>query len=119
APALENAPPPDPGIDGWLVTAPWPAIVDAARATAGLPLLFEGAKHVVVARPRLAIAVRSDRAAVLRARPGCEPLTWVCLGRAAAVGNGWAGLGGRADWGQVKLGIPSAGSAIGLAVLGQ
>lgn len=109
----------DPAIDGWLVTAPWPAIVDAARRAVGRRVLFEGARRSVVARPRLALVVRRDRAAVLEKRPGCAPVSWVCLGRAAQVPGGWPALGGRPEWGPVKVGHAAADTATGLAVLGQ
>lgn len=109
----------DAGIDAWLVTEPWPAIVDAARRAAGRDALFARGGRVVVARPRLALVVRRDRAAVLGRRPGCAPITWVCLGKAAQVPGGWAALGGRAEWGPLKVGHPGADTATGVAVLGQ
>ena len=110
---------PDAGLDAWVVTAPWPAIVDTERAAKGLPALFPNAKGSVVARPKLAIVARKDRADLLAKRPGCAPLGWACLGRAAAVPGGWRALGGPPVWGPVKLGLQSAETATGLALFGQ
>src|SRR5206468_2515723 len=73
----------------------------------------------VVARPKLAIVARKDRADLLAKRPGCAPLGWACLGRAAAVPGGWRALGGPPVWGPVKLGLQSAETATGLALFGQ
>lgn len=104
----------DAGLDGWLVAGPWPAIVDEARERAARePLLDDGA---VLARSPIVLAVRPDRAEVLRRH--CEGATvgWRCLGEVA--GRPWSSLpAGRAEWGPVKPGLPSVSTAAGLAVL--
>lgn len=101
-------------LDGWLVTAPWPAIVAATRARAAAdPFLDVGD---VLARSPVVLAVRPDRRDALAAACGAEP-GWKCLGDEA--GRPWADLpGGRVDWGRVKPGHPPVGTAAGLAVLG-
>lgn len=101
-------------FDGWLTTAPWPAIVAKARArVARGPLLEVGG---VLARSPVVLAVRADRREVLTGHCGAEP-GWRCLGEVA--GTPWAGLdGGRAEWGTVKPGLPPVGTTAGLAVLG-
>lgn len=100
----------DPGIDAWIVVAPWPALVEQRRARAQLPPLFT-ATSPPVARARLGLVAWKDRAAAL----GC-PLTWRCVGDAA--GSGWAARG-HPEWGPVKPGLPSPREATGLLALGQ
>lgn len=107
----------DPGLDGWLVSATWPDLVDAARRSRGLPALF-AAERPVLARSPLAMVVWKERNAVLTAHCG-RPVDWRCLGDAAASGR-WEALGGRPEWGRIKPGhAEPATDDIGLLVLGQ
>jgi len=101
-------------LDGWLVTAPWPAIVSEARSRAGQdPFLAVGE---VLARSPAVLAVRADRDEVLTAACGGEP-GWKCLGDVA--GKAWTELpGGKAEWGRVKPGHPPVATAAGLTVVG-
>ncbi|MGI8807876.1 MAG: substrate-binding domain-containing protein [Acidimicrobiales bacterium] len=72
----------DPGVDGWLVPAPWPQIVDGRRARQTLPPLFADVGRPL-ARSRLVIVVR--RTLVDTLGPGCGgTVGWKCLGDAAA-----------------------------------
>ena len=88
-------------LDGWLVPAPWPAIVAGARRSAGLVPLPEPGP--VLARSPLVLAAWPDRAAALRPRcPGGE-VGWRCWGDAA---------------GQVKPGHAHPDEALGLITLG-
>ena len=105
------------GIDGWLVEAPWPEIVDEARARNGLPDLFE-ADPAVLARSPLVMAMWNDR---LEAIVGsCEDgaLTWKCVGNVA--GKQWSTIGGEDSWGAVKPGFADPRTdGIGALVLAQ
>ncbi|MGI8685699.1 MAG: hypothetical protein ACR2MO_11550 [Acidimicrobiales bacterium] len=103
-----------PPLDGWLVTAPWPAIVAEARDRAGRePFLVAGD---VLARSPAVLAVRADRNEVLGAACGGEA-GWKCLGEVA--GKAWTELpGGKAEWGKVKPGHPPVPTVAGLTVLG-
>jgi len=108
APGLE------PPLDGWLVTAPWPAIVAETRSRAGqAPFLVPGD---VLARSPAVLAVKADRQPVLQAQCNGPP-DWKCLGDVA--GRPWSDLpGGSAQWGPVKPGHPPVPTAAGLTVLG-
>jgi hypothetical protein len=107
----------DAGLDGWLVTSPWPRIVDGRRQVAGLPPLFAAAPPVV-ARSPLVLVVWKDRAAVL-AKQCPTGVTWRCLGEAAAAGP-WTASGGQPEWGPLKPGHADPSSDdVGLLVLGQ
>ena len=101
-------------LDGWLVTAPWPAIVAGGRSRAGLDALV--APGPVLARSPVVLAMWADRAAVLARHCQATPPGWRCLGDTA--GRRWADLGGQVTWGPVKPGHPDPSSAIGLTVLG-
>jgi hypothetical protein len=108
-----------PELDGWLVSAPWPEIVDGARRARALPPLF-GPPEAPLARSPLVLVVWKDRAAVLA--PRCEggQVGWRCLGDAAATPGGWPALGGRPEWGPFKPGHGDATTDdVGLLVLGQ
>lgn len=79
----------DPGIDAWIVPAPWPAMVDDVRVRAGRDARFEDA--TVVARSPLAIVAGGD--------PG--DCGWRCIGD-----------------GTDRLGAPAPTSGFGLLLLG-
>ena len=103
-----------PPLDGWLVTAPWPAIVNEARArSSDSAILTPGP---VLGRSPVVLAVRAGRNPSLVA--ACNgPPGWKCLGDVA--GRQWSDLpNGSATWGVVKPGHSSATSAAGLTVVG-
>ncbi len=104
----------EPPLDGWLVTAPWPEIVDGARSRAGSePFLDVGD---VLARSPVVLAVNTTRSKVLAARCNAE-VGWKCVGDAAGVA--WQDLpNGRPEWGPVKVGHPPATTAGGLTIAG-
>ena len=95
----------DPGVDGWLVPAPWPEIVDGQRRSRQLVPLFPEVTSPL-ARSPLVLVARRTLADGLAARCG-GPLGWKCLGEAAAAG---AAKPGHAD--------PSV-DGVGALVLGQ
>lgn len=102
------------GFEGWLVTAPWPAMVAEARKRAGLdPLVAAGP---VLARSPVVLAVWPERAAVLARHCGAPAVGWRCLGDNA--GRSWADLGGPPTWGPLKPGHASTTTANGLSVVG-
>lgn len=108
----------DPGLDGWLVADPWPAIVDEARRFGSLSPVFDRATRPPLVRSPLVVVAWKDRADALA--PTCPEATigWRCLGEAA--GGPWTARNGRAEWGDVKVGhADAAGDGIGLLVLGQ
>jgi hypothetical protein len=106
----------DPGLDGWLVPEPWPDVVDIRRRTKALEPLFDSDRRPL-ARSPLVLVVWKDRAAVLASR--CNgPVTWKCLGEAAAAGP-WTASGGRPEWGSLKPGHGTPEEGVGLLVLGQ
>jgi hypothetical protein len=87
----------NPEIDGWLVPAPWPQIVDGRRR--GLPPLFADVSQPLARSP---LVVVMSRAVADRCAGG-----WKCLGEAA----------GR---GQAKPGHPDPGdNALGALIVGQ
>jgi hypothetical protein len=95
----------DSALDGWLVPAPWPQIVDAERRTRALLPLF-GEVGAPLARSPLVLVVRQTLASAL-AGPCGGPPGWKCLGEAA----------GR---GQAKPGHPDpAVNAFGALTVGQ
>lgn len=75
----------DPGLDGWLVPAPWPQIVDGRRRQAALPALFTDVSPPI-ARSPLVLVVQKSLADRLAPRCG-GPVGWRCLGEAAAAGQ--------------------------------
>ena len=103
-------------LDGWLVPAPFPAMVAETRDRAGSgPALGDSSR--VLARSPLVIAVWNDRRQALRGRCG-EELTWKCVGSLA--GEPWTDAGGQAAWGDVKPGLPDpTQTAVGLLADGQ
>jgi hypothetical protein len=108
--------PGDVEFDGWLVTPPWPDVVNGARQRAGLIELFENPDDPI-ARSPLVIAVREQRVDTLRARCG-GAIGWKCIGEVAPMR--WGEIGGDALWGPVRPWHPDpATEAIGLLVVGQ
>jgi len=91
------------GIDGWVTLDPWPTI-------AGLTQTPER-----VASSPLVVAAVAERAAVLESHCG-GTIDWRCLGDSIDVD--WASIGGRPEWGKVKVGLPSMSSASGLLLAG-
>jgi hypothetical protein len=109
----------DPGLDGWLVTAPWPDMVDVQREARARRPLF-GDDRPVLGRSPLVLVVAKERAGVLGPRCPGGTVGWRCLGEAAAAGGGWEAVGGRPEWGPVKPGHASPESdGVGALVLGQ
>jgi hypothetical protein len=107
----------DPGLDGWLVADPWPAIVDGARQSTSRGPLFASGRPPLVRSP-LVIVAWKDRADALTPTCSESRLGWKCLGEAAD--RPWTDRNGREDWGRVKPGHADAASdGIGLLVLGQ
>jgi hypothetical protein len=91
--AVPNEDVADPGLDGWLVPEPWPAMVDVARAQDQLrPLFATGATPL--ARSPLVIIVRRDRARALAENACGGAVSWRCLGDVA--GEAWTSVGGEA-----------------------
>ncbi|HET7487627.1 MAG TPA: hypothetical protein VFJ85_06825 [Acidimicrobiales bacterium] len=101
----------EPPLDGWLVTAPWPDIVNQNRQRSGAAAVVSAGP--VLARSPAVLAVRGDRKAALDKACG-GTAGWKCLGDVA--GRSWSDLGG--GGGQVTPGHPPAGEAAGLTVLG-
>jgi len=103
-----------PPLDAWLVTAPWPTIVEQARQrVARTPVLKTGR---VLARSPVVLAVQAGRIAALSTQCKGQP-GWRCIGEVA--GKPWSELpAGRAEWGRVRPGHPAVSTAGGLAVMG-
>ncbi len=105
------------GIDGWLVEAPWPEIVDEARSRNSLPPLFEPDRPVL-ARSPLVMAMWNDRLDAIVGSSADAALTWKCVGNVA--GKQWSTIGGDASWGIVKPGFADPlTDGVGALVLGQ
>jgi hypothetical protein len=116
--AVPNSQRDDVGFDAWLVTDPWPEIVDVQRRANGLDPVFRSTTDPV-ARSPLVLAVRTDRNEVLGRTPECAgTVSWRCVGELA--GRPWDTIGGQTSWGSVRPahGDPTR-SATGLAVLSQ
>lgn len=98
----------DAGVDGWLVPAPWPEIVDGRRRANQLVPLFPDTTAPLARSPLVLVA---RRALADRLGPGCGgPLGWKCLGEAAAPGGADTPKPGHPD--------PSV-NAVGALVIGQ
>jgi hypothetical protein len=109
----------DTGLDGWLVTSPWPEIVEVERRTAALDPLFQAARPTLARSPLVLVAWK-DRAAALASRCSGGVVGWKCLGEAAGTPGGWAAVGGRPEWGPVKPGhADPAASDVGALVVAQ
>ncbi len=109
----------DPALDGWLVTGPWPALVDEARRFGSLPPVFDaGGPGDPLARSPLVVVAWRERADALAPTCPDDLVGWRCLGEAA--GRPWTERDGSPEWGDVKVGHadPSA-DGTGLLVLGQ
>ena len=107
------------GLDGWLVSAPWPEIVDSRRRAAALVPLFDPPRPPL-ARSPLVMVVWKDRASVLGPRCPEGRVAWPCLAEGIAAPGGWPAIGGRGDWGPVKLGVADPVTTdTGLAAIGQ
>lgn len=96
-------------IDAWVTLDPWPEI---ANQLAKREVASAGNR---IARTDLLIAMVGDRAAPLATACG-GTVNWHCLGD--AIGRPWTDLGGQAEWGTVKAGVPPTTSAEGLLLLG-
>lgn len=84
----------------WTEGAPVPEAAVVVAAAADLPDGAPGGE--VVASSPLVVGVWSDRAGVLTARCGAADLP--CI--AGVLGGAWNEVGGPAEWGIVKVGIP-------------
>lgn len=103
-------------VDAWVVTAPWPELVDDRRRAAGLDSLFDPGPPAVAASP-LGLVLRRERAPVLASQCTTTPdaIGWRCVGDNA--GKPWSTIGGDPRWGDVRPGIDDPPrSAIGLLV---
>jgi hypothetical protein len=108
----------DPGLDGWLVADPWPAIVDGARQAASLPPVFTAAAPPLARSPLVIVAWKERAEALSKTCPDPSRLDWTCLG--AAAGQPWKDRNGPEEWGTVKAGHADvAADGTGLLVLGQ
>jgi len=95
-------------IDGWVTFDPWPTM---AAVLAQHDVVR---KSTPVASSPLAIAMVRERAAALAPLCGGQ-VNWKCLGDNA--GKQWSELGGKPEWGTLKVGLPSASSASGSLLL--
>ncbi|MGQ0802593.1 MAG: hypothetical protein ACT4PI_01830 [Actinomycetota bacterium] len=115
--ALPDSEVDDPGLDGWLVPDPWPAIVADTRARAQLAPVLEDST-TPLARTPLVIVALQDRARVLEEGPCAGTIDWRCLGDVG--GEAWEDLNGPATWNRVKVVQPNPmTSATGLVLLAQ
>jgi hypothetical protein len=91
------------GIDGWVTLDPWPAIAGLTQTPSR------------VASSPLVIAAVGERAAVLETHCG-GTIDWKCLGD--VIDADWASIGGKPEWGKVRVGLPSMSTASGLLLAG-
>ena len=103
-----------PPMDGWLVTAPWPEIVNELRAgISDLPIVTSGP---ILGRSPVVLAVQAGRLESLKAHCKAQP-GWKCVGDVA--GKPWTDLPmGQANWGRVRPGHPPVSTAAGLPIMG-
>jgi hypothetical protein len=92
-------------IDGWVTFDPWPEIVDALAP--GGDAVGDSTR---IARSALVIATVKERQDVF----GCT--SWRCLGE--AIGQPWTAVGGKQEWGTVKVALPPPTTGLGLLMLG-
>ncbi|HMK10420.1 MAG TPA: hypothetical protein VK461_02435 [Acidimicrobiales bacterium] len=105
------------GMDGWLVEAPWPDIVDGARQSSGTPSAFATTSDVL-ARSPLVMAMWNDRLAALLPNCANGALTWKCVSEVA--GEKWSSIGGESAWQTVKPGFADPiDDGVGALVLAQ
>ena len=103
------------GLDGWLTPGPWTELVQQARIRAGNPAPLS--PSLALARSPIGLAIFPDRLARLVTACGGQP-SWKCIGDTAGRVN-WSAIGGPAEWGDIKVGIPDpTQDATGLAALG-
>lgn len=65
------------GVGAWVVAAPWPQMVDDARALGSRAAFFGDERDALASTPLVAVARRGQLPAA------CTPPTWRCLGDAA------------------------------------
>lgn len=107
----------DDPVDGWLVPAPFPDMVEESRQRAGQSPVF-GDVGPPLARSPLVIAMWNERADALAPTCTDDEVGWRCIGDGAGVA--WGELGGSAAWGRLKPGFDDPDtSATGLLVVGQ
>jgi hypothetical protein len=94
----------------WIVTAPWPAMVDDTRQRAGAPALFTASAPV--ASSKLGLVGAAARLAVVQKSCGTDP-GWKCLG--LANGGAWTAIGGELLWRDVALRHRPVDAASGLS----
>jgi hypothetical protein len=94
----------------WIVTAPWPAMVDDTRQRAGAPALFTASAPV--ASSKLGLVAAGARLAVAQKSCGTDP-AWKCLGQAN--GGAWTAIGGETLWRDVTLRHRPVDAASGLS----
>jgi hypothetical protein len=94
-------------VDGWVTTSAWTEIVEERT-----PDRIDGQE--VLARSPVAVAVDPRRTSAVQDLCAGDPV-WRCLGDSTGVA--WSTLGGDVQWGDLKVGLPSASSATGLSVL--
>jgi hypothetical protein len=106
----------DVDLDGWLVTPPWPDVVDRAREANNLKRLF-GPTSEPIARSPLVIVVRRQREPALRMF--CAgTIRWKCVGDASP--QPWGSIGGVDEWGRVRPWHANPQrEAVGLLIVGQ
>jgi hypothetical protein len=97
------------GVDGWVTTSSWIEVVES-RSPDRL-----GDAAALASSPAI-VAVDTNRADAVETLCGGDPV-WRCLGDNAGAEWSRLGSGGQATWGALKLGLPSADTAIGLSVL--
>lgn len=102
-------------LDAWIVPAPWPELVRAARQRAAVPPTL-GTDDRLLARSNVVIGVWPDRAAALE--KACGSVSWACIVRAAGA-PAWTALGGESGWGVPKIALADPRrEGVGPAVLG-
>lgn len=107
----------DDPVDGWLVPAPFPTMVDESRQRAGQSPIFAEV-GAPLARSPLVITMWNERADALAPNCTADQVGWRCIGDRA--GAAWGDLGGSPTWGRLKPGFESPDtSATGLLVVGQ
>ena len=91
------------GLGAWVVAAPWPEMVDDARALGSRAPLFSDEREALASTPVVAVVRRGQLP------PACAPPTWRCLGDAAQDPAFRIGADGRAT----TLGLFARAAALG------